>query len=324
MESHAPQPRLTAQRSLRAAIAVFLVAPCGVVLLAAGVLFLWENPWLLAWLWIPIPACWLIAWVLLRIVKRRWGPVWQPGAGTPLRWSATDQAAWDQVVAYADRQGDISQQQFFSTGLYRDTVTQLATGLAEHYHGATRDAVDALTIPEILTAVELAVSDVRQFIEDTLPGSHLLTVGWLRRAPQVSTAWRRIRPVYYAASLMWRPWSTLPRLAASGVVVNPVIEELKQESLTGIYRAFVLQLGKYLIELNSGRLRVGPTRWRALMEQSRGQFSLSQRTVQQTARPTPDVAEPARAPLQIVVAGQVKAGKSSLINGLLGDRKSVV
>jgi hypothetical protein len=148
VEIHAPHSGLTTQRSLRAALAVFLVAPCGMVLLTAGVLFLWENPWLLAWLWVPIFACWLLAWALLRFVKRRWGPVWQPGAETPLRWSETDHAAWDQVVDFADRQGDISQQQFFSTGLYRDTITRLANRLAEHYHGATRDAVDALTIPK--------------------------------------------------------------------------------------------------------------------------------------------------------------------------------
>jgi uncharacterized protein len=103
-------------------------------------------------------------------------------------------------------------------------------------------------------------------------------------------------------------------------VVNPVIEELKQESLTGLYRAFVLQLGKYLIELNSRRLQVGPARWRALMEASRATATPSESSPAVTGL----AVDQAPDALRIIVAGQVKAGKSSLINALIGRQQAAV
>ena len=74
------------------------------------------------------------------------------------------------------------------------------------------------------------------------------------------------------------------------------------------YIAFINRVGSYLIELYSGRLRRGAARHRELF----GKMGLAD-DVQDAS---------AERPITIAVIGQTKAGKSSLINALLGERRA--
>src|SRR5581483_12035218 len=87
---------------------------------------------------------------------------------------------------------------------------------------------------------------------------------------------------------------------------------LQQNLFVWFYAAFIHRVGTYLIEMNSGRLRVGAERYRELL----------QRGPQGDAAPHYTTPE---GPRQIVITlvGQVKAGKSSLINALLGERRAL-
>src|SRR6202044_3849881 len=85
----------------------------------------------------------------------------------------------------------------------------------------------------------------------------------------------------------------------------------QQDLVAWFHTAFVHRLGSYLIDLNSGRLRVGADRYRELKQQ-RG-----------------DEAAPAEAPehaaqVTLTVLGQAKMGKSSLINALFGEQRARV
>ncbi len=307
------------RRAVRAGVIALFLTPFLLVLMATGTIFLWENSWLWKWIWIPVPFCWGIGYLMLRWTKRHFGALWQPRIVPLIHWTETDKTAWQKVVAFADQSTRESASQFFEPVWYVETTRQLALRVAAHYHPQARDAIESLTVPEVLTAAELAISDLRRFVEQNIPGSHLMTMGWLARAPQVTDMWNRIRPIYYTASLLWHPWNVLSRAAAEQAVVSPVMDQLKKEGMLSLHRAFVLQTGMYLIELNSHRLRMGPDRWRELRgEQVRPP---SARATKQTE------ADPQReppAPLQIVVAGQVKAGKSSLINALVGHQQAAV
>jgi len=322
-----PGTRLIMQRALRASILTLLFAPFVLLLMAAGIIFLWENPWLLKWIWLPIPGCWLLGYGLYRFARRHHHFVWQPRAEPLMTWTDQDHAAWQLVIEFADQTESAAVDHLFAGQFYLDTTRELAEQLATHYHPHAHDALDQLTIPEVLSATELAISDVRQFVEQQVPGSHLMTIGWLRRAPRATRFWRQLRPfydtAYYTAALIWHPWTLLSRAAAKEAVIHPVMAELKREGLAGIYRAFILQLGKYLIELNSHRLNVGPERWRALMlatghdqERVPSAGHRAPRSSSSTSTPAPE--------LQIALVGQVKAGKSSLVNALLGHQEAAV
>lgn len=312
--------RHATRRAIRAALIVLFLLPFVLVLIVTGILFLWENPWLLKWVWWPIPICWAIGYWLLRLAKRKLGAIWQPEVEIKLRWTDEDKGAWQEVLSYADNASDITTDQFLEFDTYIDATRALAEKLAGHYHPGSHNAIASLTIPEILTAAELAISDLRRFVERNLPGSHLMTIRLLQRASELPDRWSQIKPFYYVTTLLWSPWTALSRVAADQTVMNPVVEEFKSEGIAGIYRAFLLQVGKYLIELNSHRLKVGPDRWRELTRSAQGGPAPQIDSSGDSTPPT-DTAAPT---LQIAVVGQVKAGKSSLVNALIGRQKAAV
>ena len=89
------------------------------------------------------------------------------------------------------------------------------------------------------------------------------------------------------------------------------------------YSTYLKELGIYLIELNSGRLKVGAKRYRELLAAHRDPGTASaEGSSDIPASPTsqPTVAEP----VSLAIVGQVKAGKSSLVNAFFGERRATV
>jgi predicted GTPase len=90
--------------------------------------------------------------------------------------------------------------------------------------------------------------------------------------------------------------------------------------LVWLYTAYVQRVGTYLVELNSGRLRIGLPRYRELLRR--------QREADGRLGPAPPREAPAEAPVEdvrrvtLTLMGQVKAGKSSVVNGLLGEQQA--
>src|SRR5205085_8229028 len=96
------------------------------------------------------------------------------------------------------------------------------------------------------------------------------------------------------------------------------------------HTAFIHQLGRYLIELNSGRLKVGVKRYREILaaHQEPPAEDVSARPAATPTAVVPDGAALPAAPvtkaITFAVLGPVKAGKSSLVNALLGKRAAAV
>jgi len=78
--------------------------------------------------------------------------------------------------------------------------------------------------------------------------------------------------------------------------------------LVWFHAAYLHEMGRYLIELNSGRLRVGAARYRQLL----------------AADAMPPTAATVNLSLGVAFVGPVKAGKSSLVNTLLGEDRAGV
>jgi predicted GTPase len=303
-------------------VAALIVLPF-VFLAGVGAYHLWELGWAF-YVWWPIILFiglgyglgwyWQHKRVLLRPVTFNTLP----------HWTERDAEAWKLVEARAQAATNFDTNQMSDIQFYVTTGQHMAQELATFYHPRAQDPVGNLTIPEILAVVELASHDMAEIVDRYLPGGHLLTVNDWRRA-RVATEWyQSANKFYWLVSALFEPIGTTIRYAASSVGLSTPFQMLQQNLLLWFYTAYIHRLGSYLIELHSGRLRIGATRYRELLAKlppsadgakpPSGPLSLK---LDQLA-PKQDAAVDQIKQLTVTVVGQVKAGKSSLINALLG------
>jgi predicted GTPase len=269
---------------------------------------LWDEGHLL-WLSWTIPACWGIAWMIVRNRPRI--EVAIPEIGSRIHWTPQDHAAAAIIEAEENRLDGVTVEQLIDVQFFRDRTLDLATKLCRHYHPKAANPVDELSVVEILTVVQLVAEDLEDWFQKYVPGSHLITVKqWmlLTRAPGW---WNTAANVGWAASIAMNPLS-IARYAVSRVFVDPLTRQLQTGLLGSFFTLYIRQVGFYLIELNSGRLRGGSVRYRRTMQQ-----------MEATSAAVP-VSAPAPEPVTVTIAvvGQVKAGKSSLVNCLLGGQRA--
>jgi predicted GTPase len=174
-----------------------------------------------------------------------------------------------------------------------------------------------LTIPEILAVVELAAHDLARMVDQYLPGGHLLTVNNWRQAKQVSDWYQTANNAYWLIAALFSPINTGVRYLASQAGLSRPFQMLQDNLLLWFYSAFVHRVGTYLIDLDSGRLRVGAERYRQLLQEHAAEVAGAKDGGLKPAEADP--AEQVRR-VTLAVLGQVKAGKSSLINALLGEQ----
>ncbi|MGL5098418.1 MAG: GTPase family protein, partial [Planctomycetia bacterium] len=134
------------------------------------------------------------------------------------------------------------------------------------------------------------------------------------------------------------PVGVSARYFASKMGVDPAMKLIQENALLWFYSLFVQRMGASLIELNSRRLRVGAKRWRELTS---AQFpdpkavdgpsasAESDSAPKTEAIPQPSTEQsgaalvvPRTDDVVLAIVGQVKAGKSSLVNALLGRRSA--
>src|SRR5262249_6984882 len=126
--------------------------------------------------------------------------------------------------------------------------------------------------------------------------------------------YRTFSNAYWLGAAFLDPLQTAVRYTASTLGLSRPWQMFQQELISWFHTSFIKRLGHYLIELNSGRLRVGAQKYRELKR-----ASSSDGTVMQP---------PEEAPIEhvgqvtLTVMGQVKMGKSSLINALLGEQRA--
>lgn len=267
------------------------------------------------WLWWTMPLCWGIA----SLLWRRWGQVDLPQP--PLdrtHWTPQDQTATAIVEAEQRRVGEYTTQQLCDPQFYTQVTQALALKIAQHYYPKANDPLGQRTVVEILAAVQLISADVEDWFLRYVPGGHLVTVshwkllshapGWLQTASNAG----------WVASIFMNPLN-LGRFLASKLTMYPLSGQVQQNLLGLFYAAYIRQAGYYLIELNSGRLQGGSERYRRWMKQVQTPTPLT------PPGSVPTATEPPPEPVTITIAliGQVKAGKSSLVNALVNRSAAV-
>ncbi|MFO0966079.1 MAG: GTPase [Gemmataceae bacterium] len=273
-------------------------------LMAYGAVALWHSGYF-AYVWWPLTGCFalalFLAWRWQR--KRR---LLNVDFSPSLHWTDQDRQAWELVEKRAQNAAAISMDQLTNLNFYVDTARDLASDLAHFYHPGAQDPIANLTLLEILGAVELAAHDLALLMEKYVPGSHFLSIKNWKTANQALGWYQTLSNVGWIIAGVFNPIGAGARYLGTQLGVNRPWAKLQENLQAWFYAAFIQRLGSYFIELYGGRLRAGATRYRQLF-----------------GTPTigPPEEQPDR-PLAIVVLGQAKTGKSSLVNALLGERKA--
>jgi predicted GTPase len=107
------------------------------------------------------------------------------------------------------------------------------------------------------------------------------------------------------------------------------MQMFQQDLIAWFHTAYIHRLGTYLIDLYSGRLRVGARRYLELKETLKepvpGAAAPASTLPVPLSGPDDPSAPPPVAPasqVTLTIVGQVKAGKSSLVNALLGEQRA--
>jgi len=278
-----------------------------------GAWTLWESGRYL-WLWWTLPVCWGVA----SLLWRRWGRAVEIPVPDLDRthWTPRDAAAWEIVEAEQKRIDEFTSQDLIDPRFYTQITEDLALKIAKHYHPNAKDPLGPLSVVEILAAVHLISEDMEDWFLKFVPASHLVTVSQWKMLSKAPGWWDTAMNAGWIVSIALNPIN-IGRYLASKFAMAPLTQQLQENLLGTFYTLYLRQAGHYLIELNSGRLKGGSRQYRSVMERLPGERG--------------PVAEPANAPsppeavtITIAVIGQVKAGKSSLINCLLKEEQATV
>lgn len=297
-----------------AALLLLLVPMMG--LSVAGFLWLWERGWALWWLGGASGAA-LLAWLGLRARHRPFrnrgsadddGVVSEPDIG----WAPKELAAWEEVRRLSlEADVAILNDRMLMLQAARDTIAAVAS----HYHPERDDPTLEFTVPELLLLTERVSSRTRKLLLEHVPYSHRLKAGHLLRAwsyhPLLSSALVHGKNIYSVLRVI-RGVSPVGAIVAElrDYVVDDLFESLQAHVRTKIVKIWIEEVGRAAIELYSGRLRVD----------SEGIAAAA--AVEGLGGAAAALALPGA--LRLLVAGRTDAGKSTLVNALLGGLRSDV
>jgi predicted GTPase len=316
---HLPHLFNRAVQSWRVLVLTGLVLVPVLFLIAYGAYQLWWTGWSF-WAWWPMTACFALAYILGWYWQRQ-NRLLQVDFTPSLHWTDRDRQAWLLVEARAKNGAKLGPDKLSSVPFYMETAQEMAGELARFYHPGAEDPIGSLTIPEMLAVAELASHDLAQMVDQYLPGGHLLTVKQWRQARQVTEWYQTANKVYWLIAGLFNPIGTGVRYMASQAGLSMPLQALQDNLLLWFFTAYIHRVGTYLIDLNSGRLRVGAERYRQLMLQHQAAPAAPARDGAPPAAAEPDPADLVRR-VTLTIMGQVKAGKSSLINALLGEQRA--
>jgi uncharacterized protein len=245
-------------------------------------------------------------------------------------WTERDKEAWKVVEAHAATLKPIQLADLGNTASltpYAKEAETLALKISQIYQPGTTTPLAHVTLPEILTCVELVTTDMAVLVDKYVPGSSFLTINHMKMARKASDYYQTASNIYWVVSAALNPLKTIVQYAGSTLGLQPGLTQIQNNVLHWFFLSFVHEMGRYLIELNSGRLKVGAKRYRELMAKHQ-----VPPVVADAGKPPPPPAADDIDPetrldvhrVTVSVVGPVKAGKSSLINALFGETRTAV
>jgi uncharacterized protein len=296
-------------------IAVGLVLPA-LSLMPLGSLWLWERGVILYWALASTLIVLFTFLALQRLFRERIpqialenSPTASNPAGTGEPWTPSEARAWEDVVAIA---GQVDPARITSQEAALELAFETIDAVARKIHPEVREPVWQFTVPEALAMLERVSKRLGTFVDEHVPLSDRITVA----QALVLYRWRGTIDALEKAYGIWRIARLAnPMSAATMEIRERLSKQMLQWGREQIARqlaeAYVMEVGRAAIDLYGGRLSIG--------ERELGAH------VTGVARTDRDnAANETAEPLRVMVAGQVSAGKSSLVNALAGEVRAAV
>jgi predicted GTPase len=292
-------------------LAFFAALPY-LVLGVAGAWWLYQSGWWLWWIaWAALVS--LSGWPLLNWLRKRSSLPEPSTAGPSENWSPLGKSAWADVEAISKRLAT-ENIPLDRTELLIQLAREVVEAVARRFHPRSKQPLFDIPVPHVLWIVELVARDLRDACSANIPGSHILTINDLWKLKKLITLAPTLYRVYRLIGLVVNPVTALAR------ELNILSQEQMLTGSTNDTKRWALQFavrrtGFYAIELYSGHL--------ALRGVEFDQYT-SRASRRAIASEKGRTAELESEPLRILILGQVKAGKSSLVNAMFGETRAAI
>jgi predicted GTPase len=290
---------------------LFVLAACFILpflgFVAVGSLWLYERDWL-RWAALIFAGGEALAFFLFRRWIRSDGAILpQPSVSPPSEFSPREEAAWVIVQEYQTR---IDQNEIVLSSLEQLLTLgkEIMNRVAAAYRPEEKEPLLAVQIPLLFRAIEETARDLAT-VTASLPFAHRITISEIMRGYRFS---QKMQPAYELYQLYrWLSPLINPQSGIFRILINDRLFDLTKETLNQwLLKWYIDRVGYHAIELYSGKLLLTDRDAVVGEEQANLPESKAQRERKTVAS------------LQILVLGQVKAGKSSLVNALFGEVKA--
>jgi len=289
------------------AIGLPIAVSCGF-----GFLWLGQNGYLLIFFAVTA-ALFLALWTMRRFARWRRRIAAPPADSGPAAtvpgnpdWTDRERAAYRAACQSISRTVQTPVVWTAMPDAARSVVDEVAAGLSD----GSRSALD-FTVPEALLLIDKVASRYRGFLRDKVPFSDQMsikTVWWMWRHKDKAQsavsmgffAWRGLRLILNP------PQAVLQEVARS--VQSGMTDRLTDDFMREVQATLLQEVAAAAVDLYSGGLRFSDAE---LLE-----IRLGSDIADRKALAKPDE------PVRILVVGQISAGKSTLVNALLGESRA--
>jgi hypothetical protein len=290
----------------RELVAALLLLLPPVLLIVFGGIWLWQEGQALWFFAVCLLGAMPAAYFLLRWHRETSAPDPAALVTADADWPERERVAFEKVRLFAEAATPLSlQDRDEALALVRRTVETVAV----HYRADAANPLAAFTLPEGLLLLHRVSARLRRAVLDMVPLSDRLTLGQLaathdtigKAAPLVALGqdlydiYRLLRPVINPAGAALGE--------ARRLIFDAAWDKGRERLQRKLTQVLVLEVGKSAIELYSGRLKHD--------EAELDKIAAATAVVGVGSGETP--------PLRILIAGQINAGKSSLLNALARD-----
>ncbi|MGJ0484753.1 MAG: GTPase family protein [Methylomicrobium sp.] len=282
-------------------ILFLLVVLPWLALVILGIVWLWQQHYLLQAAPVLL-SIYGIAWLLSRKLRHDEPmPPTLPSVDPDDRWSPAAKEIWDKIDSLAK---DLNPADYPLTDTTRlvGLARRIIAEVAAHFRPELGRAELDVPLRNILYIVEQVCRDMRELLDEKVPFSHLITIREGLQLWKWREKFRQVNFLRRTLAMAASPFTAIPT-ELSRFFTGKIASYPKGMLERWLLQTVAKKIGYYAIALYSGHL-MPPS----------------------LAAPGPEPEENAlpQRPLRVLIAGQTNAGKSSLINALLGEFRSTV